>query len=110
MNETNHTSDDLSWADKLPTDKLADISQELRVAIDSNIANAEERFAWSMIANHLKACQLYMSVNEILIRPLIPPTWVHAPFSNAKQRIFMSATLGSGAGRDRERFITNIKS
>lgn len=101
MNETNHTSDDLSWVDKLPTDKLADISQELRVAIDSNIANAEERFAWSMIANHLKACQLYMSVNEILIRPLIPPTWCHAPFSNAKQRIFMSATLGSGGDLER---------
>lgn len=108
MNETNHTSDDLSWVDKLPTDKLADISQELRVAIDSNIANAEERFAWSMIANHLKACQLYMSVNEILIRPLVPPTWVHAPFANAKQRIFMSATLGSGGDLERLTGRTNI--
>jgi Rad3-related DNA helicase len=35
------------------------------------------------------------------IRPLIPPTWTHAPFADAKQRIFMSATLGAGGDLER---------
>jgi hypothetical protein len=31
-----------------------------------------------------------------MIRPLIPPTWTHAPFNKAAQRVYMSATLGLG--------------
>jgi hypothetical protein len=54
-----------------------------------------------MIRDHLKACQLYVSSSEVLIRPLIPPTWAHAPFSGATQRIFMSATLGAGGDLER---------
>jgi len=56
-----------------------------------------------MIREHVRACQLYLSSQEILIRPLIPPTWTHAPFSDPKQRIYMSATLG--AGGDLERLV-----
>jgi len=54
-----------------------------------------------MIGNHLKACQLYVSSSEVMIRPLIPPTWDHAPFAGATQRIFMSATLGAGGDLER---------
>jgi len=42
-----------------------------------------------------------MTQDEILIRPLIPPTWSHASFSQPKQRVYMSATLGAGGDLER---------
>ncbi|MDR3383927.1 DEAD/DEAH box helicase [Cupriavidus basilensis] len=93
--------DDVTWVDKVPTGSLAEIADELRIAIDEHVGEAEQRFAWRMIADHLRACQLYVSFSEVLIRPLIPPTWSHAPFANATQRIFMSATLGGGGDLER---------
>ena len=93
--------DDASWVDKIPTHKLIEISDELRTAITENIGDADQRFAWRMLADHVHACQLYVSSSEILLRPLIAPTWSHAPFTNAKQRIFMSATLGVGGDLER---------
>lgn len=93
--------DDASWVDKIPTHKLIEIADELRAAISENIQKAEQRFAWRMLADHVRACQLYVSSSEVLLRPLIPPTWSHGPFANATQRIFMSATLGAGGDLER---------
>lgn len=61
-------------------------------------------FQWHTINNNLDACNMYVSWNEILIRPWIPPSLMHRPFLQAKQRIYMSATLGSGGG-ELERII-----
>jgi hypothetical protein len=95
------SADDLTWVDKIPTPQLAAIAGELWVAIAENIGDGGQRFPWRMIGDHLKACQLYVSSSEVLIRPLIPPTWAHAPFAAATQRIFMSATLGAGGDLER---------
>lgn len=65
-------------------------------------------YAWTAIKSSLHACQLFYSADEILIRPFIPPTETHAPFANAKQRIFMSATLGSGGELERMSGVANI--
>jgi len=54
----------------------------------------------------LHACNLYYSWEEILIRPLIPPSNMNAAFRNANQRVFMSATLGQGGDLER---ITGLK-
>lgn len=93
--------DDATWVDKISTHKLVEIESELRAAISENIGEGEQRFAWRMLAGHLRGCQLYVSSSEIMIRPLIPPTWAHAPFEGATQRIFMSATLGAGGDLER---------
>lgn len=93
--------DDVTWVDKVSTPQLAAIASELHAVITENIGEAEQRYAWRMIGNHLKACQVYVSSSEVLIRPLIPPTWDHAPFAGATQRIFMSATLGAGGDLER---------
>jgi hypothetical protein len=92
---------DYSWVDKIPTHKIVKVAGELRAAISANIGDHDQRFAWSMIANHLPACQLYISCSDVMIRPLIPPTWNHQPFSGATQRVFMSATLGAGGDLER---------
>lgn len=93
--------DDLSWSDKIPTRKVLEVSEELRIAISATVAEKKQAFAWSVLADHISACQVYISSSEVLIRPLIPPTWRHQPFAGAKQRVFMSATLGSGGDLER---------
>ena len=93
--------DDMTWVDKVPTPQLAAILGELRAAIAENIGDGDNKYPWRMICDHLNACQLYVSSSEVLVRPLIPPTWAHAPFADATQRIFMSATLGAGGDLER---------
>lgn len=93
--------DDISWVDKIPGHLLTKIAAELKVTITENIGDTDHRYPWRMLANHLHACQLYVSSSEIMLRPLIPPTWSHGPFAAAKQRIFMSATLGAGGDLER---------
>jgi hypothetical protein len=100
---TGETDDDRTWTDKIPTPELATVESELMALFDTHTPNTELAFPWQMIRGHLDASHLYFSSQEIMIRPLIPPTWTHAPFHNAKQRIYMSATLG--AGGDLERIV-----
>ncbi|HBB31475.1 MAG TPA: helicase II, partial [Cyanobacteria bacterium UBA9273] len=59
------------------------------------------KYSWSILASHFEACSIYLSPKSIEIRPLIPPTQTHQPFSNAKQRIYMSATLGEDGDIER---------
>lgn len=66
------------------------------------------RFPWLMIRQHLDVCQIYYSWSEIALRPIIPPTWTHSPFSGTKQRIYMSATLGEGGDLERIFGISHI--
>ena len=93
--------DDLFWVDKIPMPVLAEVVEELRAAIDQNIYDSSLSYSWSVIRDHLNACQVYVSSSEILIRPMIPPTWDHPPFADATQRIYMSATLGAGGDLER---------
>jgi len=90
------------WIDKLPTPSFQKVANEIRSIIDEHgrdIANI--RYPWSLIRGHLHACHLYFNESEILIRPLIPPTWTHDAFTKARQRIYMSATLGAGGDLER---------
>lgn len=95
------TPNDISWVDKLPTPALVSVADELIALIDEGSNNNELRYSWSVIRDHLTSCHLYYSTNKIFIRPLIAPTNTHPPFRNAKQRIYMSATLGKGGDLER---------
>lgn len=93
---------DSQWVDKIPTPTMIKINNELTAVIDQHAGVLKDViFAWHAIKGHLDACHMYISPNEILIRPMIPPTWTHEPFANAKHRIFMSATLGEGGDLER---------
>lgn len=92
---------DKNWTDKIPTPVLYSIKNDLIEMLDEYIGTSSLRFSWSMIRSHLHACHLYLSSKSLLIRPILPPTWVHEPFANAKQRIYMSATLGNGGDLER---------
>ncbi|MHB8252145.1 MAG: DEAD/DEAH box helicase [Acidiferrobacter sp.] len=92
---------DKVWVDKIPTPVFADVRTEVSAVLDEHVVDTELSYPWSLIREHLHACHLYLSPNEILLRPLISPTWTHAPFANARQRIYMSATLGAGGDLER---------
>jgi hypothetical protein len=92
---------DRTWVDMLPISILQKIKPQLIEILDVHTANIKLSYPWSLLRSHLDACQIYLSSQEILIRPLLPPTFSHTPFNAAKQRIFMSATLGAGGDLER---------
>jgi len=101
---------DVSWCEKLPTPAFAGIAAEFAAIVDQHVGGVDVlRYPWLLVRNHLDACHLYLTPQEILLRPLIPPTWTHAPFTNARQRIFMSATLGEGGDLERLTGRKNIR-
>ncbi len=103
---------DRGWIEKIPTPVLYPLTSELVSIVDAHVAQTDLRYPWSLIRDHLHACHLYLSTREIMIRPVIPPTNSHRPFANAKQRVYMSATLGEGGDLERltgRKEITRLK-
>ena len=103
---------DCAWVDMIPVPVFEKLNEDLREILDTHADEYNDvKFPWRMIREHLLACQMYLSSTDILIRPLIPPVWAHAPFSEPRQRIYMSATLGSGGDLERlfgRRSITRL--
>ena len=96
------SSADATWVDKLPSSALRAIENDLSAILDAHEDISKHvRFTWPLLRGHLAACHVYLASRSILIRPLIPPTWSHAPFEGAKHRLYMSATLGAGGDLER---------
>jgi hypothetical protein len=93
--------DDQQWVEKLPTPAFQSVAAELVPLLDEHTQNTKLRYPWKVLRDSLHACHLYLSRRAILIRPLIPPSNTHLPFSAAKQRLYMSATLGAGGDLER---------
>lgn len=94
--------------------ELADVHAHLDVLIDvtailDKVDEASIRFPWRAIRNNLHACLVLVSLREITIRPLTPPTHTHEPFSGTTQRIYMSATLGGEGDLLRGYGITRVE-
>ncbi|MES0492052.1 MAG: DEAD/DEAH box helicase family protein [Leptospirales bacterium] len=51
-------------------------------------------YTWSVIRDNLLTCNLYLSQNQISIRPYLFPVNTCKPFTKAKQRILFSANIG----------------
>ncbi|SWN03030.1 DEAD/DEAH box helicase [Klebsiella pneumoniae] len=92
---------DRSWVEKLATPTLTLLKSQIIEILDAHTQGTDLAYTWSLIRDHLDACHIYLSSQEILIRPLLPPTFSHQAFENAKQRIYMSATLGAGGDLER---------
>lgn len=74
---------------------------EFTKAMDGEELRPEHRFPWQLLRDRLSACVVIASRESIVVRPTIPPTWTHAPFSEATQRVYLSATLGAQADLQR---------
>lgn len=92
---------DSSWVDKVPTPVLIEIHDEIVGVLDTYTKDTNLQYPWSLLRNNLLSCHIYLSHLEIVIRPIIAPTWTHHAFNNPKQRIYMSATLGEGGDLER---------
>ena len=92
---------DSGWSDMIPGPRFLEIQDGLIAAIDANAAGTNVQYAWRRIRESLPACNIYVSPHQILIRPFIAPTKTFRPFEEARQRIYMSATLGEGGELER---------
>ena len=55
----------------------------------------EIKWVWPTVREHLAQCGVLIGPSGIEIRPYHPPTALHDGYNKAKQRIYLSATLGS---------------
>ena len=94
---------------KIPSPIVQDRQAELRDYLDSTLANSDLRYQWSMIRGHLDACHVFVTWPSISIRPITPPTSDYAPFADARQKIYMSATLGASGELERITGVRRIK-
>jgi len=94
--------------DCVPMPLMYEKLDSLREYLDENI-DSNNKWSWSMIRDHLEACQIYVTWRAVTIRPLIPPTFTHTPFSIAKQRVYMSATLGEGGELERSLGLPQVE-
>jgi hypothetical protein len=93
---------DRSWVEEVPAPLLAGRVAELVALLDEHARYHDDLgFRWSVLRDHVRACHLYVSAGTMLLRPLVPPTETHRPFFSAQQRVYMSATLGSGGELER---------
>ncbi|MGV9941171.1 DEAD/DEAH box helicase [Streptomyces sp. NPDC003401] len=77
------------------------VESVIREAVAQNKVSDDAAHAWKFVETHVAECLAYVSYREILIRPLIAPTFQHNAFNSPKQRIYMSATLGAGGELER---------
>ncbi|MEV4083149.1 DEAD/DEAH box helicase [Nonomuraea fuscirosea] len=79
----------------------ADLEAVLEDAADARELPTDARFATEQLAGSLAATLIYVSRGQVLLRPLIAPTRYHPAFEDARQRIYLSATLGDGGELER---------
>lgn len=58
-------------------------------------------FDYRKLRGALSSCCVYLSHAGIQIRPMVPPTFENRIFVSARQRIYLSATLGAGGELER---------
>ncbi len=62
---------------------------------------APHSYRYSMIRAGLASCLVYVAYSGILVRPYLPPTHQNHLLSHARQRVYLSATLGEGGELER---------
>ena len=69
--------------------------------VDTQAQLTNTKYAWRMVRDSLDACNVFVSADEVIIRPLLPPTSTHDPYISPKQRLYLSATIGAGGELER---------
>lgn len=95
------SSSESSWVDKIPYQKSLLFHNDLEKVIAANVGEHEARHAWKFLSGNLSACNIFLTSQGVTIRPYLAPTFSHAPFADAKQRIYLSATPGEGGELER---------
>ena len=88
---------------------LYDRIPDFRQLMEGLVEDTEHVYAWRAISQHLPSCSLYCSPDTIELRPILSPTRTHAPFADARQRVYMSATLSDDGDIERSFGVKEIK-
>jgi hypothetical protein len=83
----------------LPIATTARRAEDLDAVLATLAGDAGWRFR--MLRANLASCLFYVARSEFYIRPMIPPTFEHKPFTDPVQRIYLSATLGDAGELER---------
>jgi hypothetical protein len=90
----------ISFYDRIP---------DFRRVMEGLVEDTEHVYAWRAISQHLPSCSLYCSPDTVELRPILSPTRTHAPFADARQRVYMSATLSDDGDIERSFGVKEIK-
>lgn len=101
-------TEDQTWCDMIHSAKLYDKYLIIQELLDSKLDETSQYFSWNNIKNNMKACNIYISWQKIVIRPYLSPTLTNNAFLQAKKRIYMSATLGKSGELERAYGIEQI--
>jgi hypothetical protein len=47
--------------------------------IEAQARLAATKYSWSLVRDSIDACYVFVGADEVIIRPLLPPTSSHAP-------------------------------
>lgn len=93
---------DRTAVDVIPLPHWWDLSESVREIVERAVDGTDEWYAWrDHVSDGLGACSLFVSWRNIVLRPLVPTTKRQSQFADANQRVYMSATLGSGGELER---------
>src|SRR5262249_50394909 len=88
-----------------------DATDRIREIIDSSAAlqtDTDLRFRWRRIRDSLREANIYLSLNSIWIRPYIYPLISNFNYSEAQQRLYLSATVGDSGDLSRRLGVRSI--
>ena len=108
LTKTTLNQGDATWCDMIHNAKLHDKYLNIKNLLDVELQESKQKFPWTNIRDNLFACNIYLSWHAIVIRPYIPPTLANLVFSEAKTRIYMSATLGESGELERAYGVERI--
>lgn len=74
---------------------------ELAALLAEHTPKTKAWYGWTMIRESLEACAVFVAADELIVRPILPPTSAHSAFTEPRQRLYLSATLGSGGELER---------
>ena len=88
------------------------ISERIEEIIDGSPAldsNADLRFRWERIRGKVNQANIYLARDSLWIRPYVYPLISNSHYSEATQRIYMSATIGDPGDLSRRLGVKNIE-
>lgn len=92
---TNATSDPLSPTDLIaPHDHVA-VIEMLSAIITGAQPRGDLGFRWSRARTHADALHLYVTADQLVLRPYVWPLQEFYYYSGSSQRLYLSATLGN---------------
>ena len=84
------------------------ISDSAADILTSELPSDDARFLWPRVRPNLRACGVLVGPSAIEIRPYNPPTQTLPGYRSARQRLYLSATLGTMDDLERRLGVAHV--